>query len=488
MMLKNQLYRIVLLTLLLGIYGLNLHYEQIPVNNGWGWDGKHYANLTVNFEKMASHGEIDSYQFQRILTPALIFYGCKWTGISLSENTVLSIYGYYNLILVTIGALLFFGWCSRLKISKPVETIGFAALFLNYAILKNTPYYPILTDTTVFIAGIVLMYWISIQHTTGKWILALVSPFVFPLFNLMILPLVVMPDGNRMMTWLRSVRFFTILKWLVYVLGAIAIMLVVAFPDGVLPLKYRMVFNPMLIPISIVCIVLYVFTLFRTLETYPIQSTTTHKRFPIIGLGLIVAVWAISKYIVLQNSIPEEGFTPLVFGLNVVQQTLYFPFAWIWAHITYFGPGIVLLLLWGRTLCHHLFKQSDGIILFALFSVLLMTGSESRQFMYCWPFWVWILVQVCSSLSITMPQAIAFVGLCLIQSKCWFPINTPVSFTDYDYSHFPNQRYFMNHGPFMSPTSYIMNIGAAIITTLLTWFIFWYEPSRKTTFNLYSHL
>jgi hypothetical protein len=479
MMLKKHLTRIVLIVILVSIYSGNLFREQIPVNNGWGWDGKHYAYLTIHFEEMASQKSIDSYQYQRILTPALIHYGCKWTGIVLNDQTVLSIYGYYNLLLLIIGAILYFGWCNRLKVSKPIEIAGFAALFLNYFVLKNTPYYPILTDPTAFVIGILLMYWISTRNTTGKWLLAVLGQFVFPLFHVVTLPLILLPKGNRITQWLQKYQVFTTLKWITLVVFFVAACMIIFLPNLILPVKYQMVFTATLLPISGVCVLVYLWQVFQIFQKQPIIEQPSSKPFPFVPFMMLLLAWGVGKVIVLQNSIPEEGFTPVVFGLNLVQQTLDFPLSWLVAHITYFGPAVIVFLLWGRTLFHQLFKQPDGIILFAFFSILLMIGSESRQFIYCWPFWAWMLLQLLSSLQITLTQAIAFAMLCLVQSKCWFPINVEGNFADYDYSSFPEQRYFMNHGPFMSDASYWINAIAAIAAALFTWVIFCFRPSIK---------
>ncbi len=481
MMLQKYLIRVLLIGLLTTIYCGNLFREHIHVNNGWGWDGKHYAYLTIHFEEMAGQKLIDSYQYQRILTPALIHYGCKWTGISLTESTVLSVYGYYHLIILIIGALLFFGWCNRLKLSTPVEIAGFSALFFNYFVLKNTPYYPILTDPTAFVMGILLMYWVTTQNTIGKWFMAFTGPFVFPLFQFVTLPLIVLPKGNRLMLSLQKFKLFTILKWTTSLLFLITAMLVVGFPNAVLPAKYQMVFNPWLIPFSLVCVMIYLWHLFRIFQTEPLVKQEKSGSFLFLPLVIILVVWGIGKYIILHNSIPEEGFTPVVFGLNITQQTLDFPLSWVWAHLTYFGPAVIVLILWNRTFFHQLFKQQDGIILFAFISLLLMMGSESRQFIYCWPVWVWLSLPLFSTLNITMSRAIAFTILCLVQSKCWFPINVEGSFADYDYTQFPEQRYFMNHGPFMSDASYVINTLTAFATAFFVWLIFCFEWNRKVS-------
>ncbi len=478
-MLQKYLIRILLIGILIAIYAGNRAFEQIPVNNGYGWDGKHYANLTVHFEEMAAQKLIDSYQYQRVFTPALIYYSCKWFGISLTESSVLSVYGYYNLIMLTIGAFLYFGWCNRLKMSKPVEIAGFAALFFNYFVLKNTPYYPILTDSTAFVFGILLIYWVTTQNIIGKWLIAMIGPLVFPLFPLVTLPLVLFTKGNSFTSLTQRIKLFTIFKWIGTAVFLIASILVVLFPQSVLPEKYQMHFNILLIPISVLCVVVYSWFLFEKFQTTQPLRTESPGSFPLFPLGIILLYWAFGKYLILNNSIPEEGFTPMVFGLNIVQQTLDFPFSWMLAHLTYFGPAILVLILWGRTLFQQLFQQTDGIILFAFISLLLMMGSESRQFIYCWPFWVSMTLPLFSSIKLSMPQAIAFAVLCLIQSKCWFPINVEGNFADYDYAHFPEQRYFMNHGPFMSDTSYGINTLIALVTTFFVWLIFWFEPIRK---------
>src|SRR6478752_5178963 len=126
------IHRVLLLALLILLGGLGFSGEKIPVNNHIGWDGKHYANLTIHFEELVLQKQIDSYQYQRILTPAVIHYTAKVFGIKLHEGNIVTVFSIYNFILIIGCALLFLNTCTFLNISKPVEIIGFSGLFLNY--------------------------------------------------------------------------------------------------------------------------------------------------------------------------------------------------------------------------------------------------------------------------------------------------------------------------------------------------------------------
>lgn len=469
---KQNAFRIWLICILFAVSACGLFYEHVPANNGLGWDGKNYAQLTITFEKMVEAGQVDSYQYQRILTPAIIYYLCKWFHIPLSVETVPLIYGIYNLVLIIGSALLFFAICTSLRINKNLEIIGFASIFFNYFILKNTPYYPVLTDISAFFMGMLLCYCFIKQYTPGMLITLLLGHFTYPLFLLSSLPLFANIRTNLFTARVNTAVFFKVLA-----VGLIAIILIVlalmlTVPDLLLIPRYTMPLNRYLLPLSVLLLLVYIWRLITVFGHFPLAPAAQHTRWWLIRIIGALFFVAACSYVISTISIPEDVFTPRVFLMNIFQQSIANPLAPIVSHIIYFGPAILLVVFFYRPFAHTILQTGDSALAYFLIAALLSLGSESRQFVHFYPFVIVMLMISLNDLAISGRQAFLFCALSLVLSKCWFTINVPGIFEQYDFMNFPDQRYFMNHGPFMNNLSYFINLGIAALTGMMLFLLF----------------
>jgi hypothetical protein len=466
------LHRIILFSLLLILEGIGVTGEKIPVNNQTGWDGKHYANLTIHFEELAQQKQIDSYQYQRILTPAVIHYAAKIFGISLSPENIVRIFTIYNFGLILCAAILFFHLSTLLKLSPPTETVGFSILFLNFVTLKNTPYYPVLTDTTAFLMGLCLVYLFIRNKQTLLYLTVLVSQFCYPLMMVASFPLALNLKDNRFVAIFKKRSLFKIFAALIIGCIMIGFYLLVFVPNTLLP-KYTMELNTNLLPASILLVGMYIWRGFAPLQSSPLTLNGQPKWLPVLGkVSGILFFWFCATVIINKISIPEEVFTPKVFVFNLLQQSIDNPLAFIVAHITYLGPGFILVIFFYKPFVNTIVSMGDSAIAYFLLMFCLSIGSETRQFIHFFPFITIVLAITLNTFQIGFKQAILFVLLSVVCSKCWFPINTPESFSDYNYMSFPNQRYFMNHGPFMSDQSYWINLLILVTTAAVVWLLF----------------
>lgn len=466
------LHRVLLLALLILLGSLGFSGEKIPVNNHTGWDGKHYANLTIHFEELVLQKQIDSYQYQRILTPAVIYYTAKVFGIKLHEGNIVTVFSIYNFILIIGCALLFLNTCTFLNISQPVEIIGFSGLFLNYFILKNTFYYPILTDCTAFFMGLCVTGLFIRQKNNLLLAVSLIGQFCYPLFLIASLPLVLAIRNNFL------TQFFQ--RFSVYKIGAgICILLVLAglypvlfIPNTLLP-QYTLELNRLLLPLSIGLVAIYLWRSISLFHGIPSQQNNTLLwQTPLAKMLGIVGFIFITNLCIRQISIPEEVFTPIVFIYNILQQSIDNPLVFLVAHITYLGPALILLVFFYNPFLKTIVGLGDSAIAYMILLLVLSIGSETRQFIHFYPFIIVVLMITLNQYPIKLSQAILFTILSVSASKFWFPINRTESFTQYLYGQFPDQYYFMNHGPFMSNTSYLINTTIVILLAFLIWILF----------------
>jgi len=467
---RISLVAIFLIISIVGILG-----EKIPVNNGKGWDGKNYANLTIHFEELYKSKQIDSYQFQRIFTPAIIYYGCKLLRYPLSDSNIVIVFACYNLVLLCFCCAIFFLIASHLNFSIAIEIIGFSALFLNYFAIKLTPYYPILTDVSAFFTGMVITYLFIHGKQFILMLVLFISHFVFPLLFVGSLPLFFNQKAGIVHQFIY--RHFGYKKIAIFILFALGFgIYIVLFQSSIIQQKYLLKLNTPLLPISIACLAIYIWrgiSMF-TLDNEAAKATVNIK---IISLKVIaiISFLVLSRYFIQEHSIPEIGFTSIDFIFNIVQQSIDNPVVFLISHFIYLGPLILLFVLFWKALVKTLVSYGDSAIAYSIIFLVITIGSETRQFIHAYPFFCIMLLLTINTKTITLKQSLLFMVISLIASKCWFTINVDGIFTKYDYANFPDQRYFMSQGPFMNDYSYLLNV--VVIFTIA---IMLYKPLQFT--------
>ncbi|MCU0441749.1 MAG: hypothetical protein MUE96_05070 [Bacteroidia bacterium] len=469
----KRIHAIILWMLLLSLAFAGLIGEKIPVNNQTGWDGKYYSYLTIHFDSLFTTKQINSYQFQRILTPAIIHYGCKWVGIILTEHNVVSVYEWFNLIILLIGASVFLRTAMLIKLSVQQLIIGFACLFFNYSTLKLSPYNPVLTDTTVYVFGILLACAYATSSQWGLWLVSAFGIFCFPLFTLLSIPLLLNNKGNQLIKWLQQSELPRWLPFLVSIIWLSGIFFILVFPQYLNP-RYELRRIAWVVPVSILAGVLYAYRAVKIWSSNLNLPQTPNVRLMVWPLLSILCLFGLAQVYIHYNSVPENAFTLSIFLTNVLQQSIDNPFVFIIAHTVYLGPAIFLMVLYYGKIVEKAKHWGHSATLYLLVFTLLSLGSETRQFMHCFPFLVLLLIQSINFNKLSVKRAWVFVLLCLIASKFWFTINTPEIYADYNYEDFPDQRYFMHQGPFMSDLSYLYNLATVAIIGVAT--CLWIKP------------
>lgn len=132
--------------------------EHIPAGDGLGWDGTIYARIAYDFFNLFFHHQIDQYSLQRILPSGIIYTFAKLIGHSLTMAQMPLAFSIYNTVILVLAVYTWQAIANILAWRPQVQVISFAGLFLNYAILKMNPYYPVLTDTSAFCCGLVMIY------------------------------------------------------------------------------------------------------------------------------------------------------------------------------------------------------------------------------------------------------------------------------------------------------------------------------------------
>ena len=168
------------------------------------------------FTDRRPHG-IDAYYVRRILPSAVVYYTLSGLSIEKTHDNVIACFGAWNAL---IAALVAFLWClcaDRLELGRPAKLLGLFALLVNFAVLKNAFYFPVLTDVFAYGFGAALLYfWLS-RKTAALAVVTFLSAFTWPTALLPGVILILFPRGHiplarRPLSFREDSRRATVLK------------------------------------------------------------------------------------------------------------------------------------------------------------------------------------------------------------------------------------------------------------------------------------
>ncbi|TAE26942.1 MAG: hypothetical protein EAZ92_10315 [Candidatus Kapaibacterium sp.] len=467
--------------------------EIIGLNRGFGWDGVTYGSFAYIFDTLLATPVLDPYLAQRVLPSGLIHYALPFLGIDLdSKKNILQAFIVLNTICVTVSGGLWAAIAAKLRLSLKVQWLGFIALFCNCAVMKMSVYYPPLTDVPAFFLSMLALLCYVYRFQTLLYLVSALAYFTFPTgfyicSVLIILPFAPLQTHNRLAS--TSTDFFD--KRIPIVITSVAILVAGAFiwyfaffKKVVFP-GTESIFEPTLliaIPLMLGYIGGIVWIVSSLLPWQYILNILKDKFFWVrVGsVGLLWGFLLFCRIHFLQNPDPRVA-TPMnvqlffggSFSLSIAKPLL--PFV---SHVVYFGPMVILVALFFRSIIQSSLQQTGLGIVVVITITALMSGimSESRQLINLIPFMMFGVAVAMSGRNVQRWHigVVAVVGI--FCSKCWVQMNYPdiqtSSFLSGKLVVFPAQWYFMNFGPWMSMVSYVWQISIITVIGLAYAFIF----------------
>jgi hypothetical protein len=139
-----------------------------------------------------------------------------------------------------------------------------------------------------------------------------------------------------------------------------------------------------------------------------------------------------------------------------------FPGISLLAHVVYWGPGILLVILLWPKVADAARELGTGFVAMLALGVCLSIFSESRTITAYIPGFILALTLALSRIEhLRQWGFVACAVLCVLFSKVWMQMAAPDRFFDGQGMR-PLQRYFMNFGPWISPQAYVWQ-GLAIL-------------------------
>lgn len=461
--LKNlamNLFRIggILITIILLF--LNFKGELIEVNDGAGWDGRLYASYTAHLDESIAQKGINEYRFQRILMSVALNKTMKAFNVDFTVPNVVMGFKIFNLVFLLIALLYYYLISNKLKLTPELEFLGLMCLFWCYPVLKMPGFNPIITDVGAFSMGMMVAYHFLCNHRIVNILLILLGSFVYPTFILfgflLFFPKETYESSNKSF---RPERFILPGIFLLCFVGAY-FGYYSEFSDtyaDVNPTNNNALFLSFLLALGYCYLIGAFLPDFKNIK----EAISKVKWIYIVP---IVLIFIFVKYMTGTYASPQPlQMSSGRYVINIMKQSVANPAVFLVSHIIYLGWLPLILIFMGKEMHAAIRSLGYGVaILFAGLGIMSL-GSETRQLINFYPFLVVVALMALSKKQALKPWVLVVLGLsALALSRFWYSIN---GFGDIGKKllEFPAQRYFQVFGPWMSNTTYFINLVICIL-------------------------
>ena len=456
-----------------------LFAERVTVGRGFGWDGIRYGLLAMDFYGGLWSDDMNSYGLQRIVPSAFVHYGLRAVGIQPTIESVIIGFAVFNLLMLVLAVFLWIKIADRLRIGLAGRWLGFAGLFINFAILKQAFYYPVLTDVPAFTLGLLMLYVFLTGRLFALLAVTLVGAFTWPVTIYAGLPLMLF-SRQPIDPGTRRSRAFAVATAGLLTAAVLWLMAHTYFFTGLRSINSSTPVLGNTVYLSIAASCIFFFFAIKTLIG-PINLGEAWRALRRVNAArLILCLLAfIATRAVIRALTSEEGDLGHIpqYLQHTALLSIAKPFVFIVAHVIYFGPAVILLAFFWDRVSAVARQHGLGMVLFFIMSLFLGLNSESRQSIFAYPFFVAFLVKAIEPMKLRASFCWLFGAVALVMSKFWLRINL-APFDGLGPQEFPLQYYFLNHGPWMADLTFLLQAAlvllvAAFLAVLLYRSGFW---------------
>jgi hypothetical protein len=467
-----------LILLIVFIFGLcNFFWgEVIPANGGLGYDGTTYASIVKNFPMAVFEKGLDAYRVGRILPSGIVWSGLSVLQKPLTNYKILTAYRLYNLGLIVLASLAYVLIARELKFNIRTRWLGFIGLFLNVAVAKHFFYYPVATDQTAFVLGLLLLYFFLKNNKIGLLITTILGSFTWPLMMYYGVFLYIFPKKaiEKEKAGARLILPFSIL----FVCGLLILFIKVYNDEktiGLLEAVGAAQVVDSVIYLSMLTVLAYIFYGLKiALDNigFPsfqsILKSTSASRF-VVGLLVLILVTSIVSLLT-----DDPGVLSIQWFLEgIALNSIVRPFGSLVANVIYYGPVLLLTLFLWKPFIQIVRQHGLGLSFFIVGNFFLSINAESRMLMPTLPFFVVFTALATQELK-WKASIYWFLGIVsFLFSKIWLLMNTTEPMTGVPLQ-FPLQYIFMNHGPWMSNQMYVIQGIFVLVTGVIVFMLIKY--------------
>ncbi len=474
----------------------------IPVANGFGWDGVLYGKMALNFPAMM--GKMDSYHAGRIFPSVMLHYLLVFFKIPLNLKTALVSFQIYYFIILILTSITWVKIMQRLKLAPITKWIGFIALFINYPVLNFYFYYPPLTDGTALLIGVVMLYCYLTTNNILLVAVVVLSFFTWPTAIIIGLLIFIYHNVENKFS-LQQYSFKTQVPWLLLIwLPLIGAVLLIANLQSIstIILKYHInapavltkhnkglyynwpaFFDSIILSAYFILIYWYILKNFDFINFLK-SNFKSPILFKIIASILLIAILVYFKKSFYDPALPTV--TVSQYASDFINLSARFPLQFAVCHIVYWGPIMLLLMLFFKEFINTLKQDNLPIFIGLLFTIIFSINAESRAITNFYPFILFVLLQVINKIEFKKPKIfiMIFAMVSVLLSKVWLVIKLPATtfpnYTVVDLDKFPYQWLFMNTGLWMNGQMFLLH---AVVCIVLLGLFCWLMSKNKLTLS-----
>lgn len=454
-------------------------FEKLPANNGLGWDGARYANIAAN---LFNSSELDSYTIMRILPSFLVHIFFSLLGIDFSPQNIIWAFEILNSFLLCVCVFLTLKIFDHFKLSNPKKALGLVLVFVSYATLNFPFYYTVMTDTAGFTIAIAALFFFLKKETLNLWLLGFIAAFTWPIALLQILALLFFNENNvafkPMNLKSRILLFATGFVW-----GCTAAYYFLIVQRETNDMAYTLPIDQNLLWLSIpsVGITAGLLTLLLSNKTF-FEWSYLVKFFTVKNIVFPISLVAVVAFLIKSLALKTSGYAGAYFLMKGIIYGAAKPFIIIVSSVNYFGVAVLIAILFGKEIVAASGKLGLGFCLAIVVNMLAVgLRSEVRVMSNIFP-WLALLCAIALKDKKLHPSFyFAATFLNLLFSKIWMKINTGESsrINADGTIGFPEQKFFMNLGAWMSSEVYWWLSIAVISSLILLWILKMQKPSNS---------
>jgi hypothetical protein len=458
------------LAVLLVWFTFSLYWgERLQVRNGLGWDGVRYAFWAQTDPLYWLNSKfIGTYYATRILPSITVHYLANFFDYPLGDlqnpKGVINAFIVFNCSLIMGSVFLLHLTAKHLNWSPQVLMLGLVALFVNFPILKLSNYYPTLTDVPAFFFGLFIFYAYLRDWQFTLLILSMLASFVWPSMLYTALPLLVFPAQKlKFSIYVPSNLSNSVSAFIggVLVAGTIYVYYVTGrrLPFGATPV------NESMILLSAAMFFSYVFLMLRPFIDVTFFRSTLFSSVSWRGVLLsVILVVCVKLAIASYSSLLLDGPSLYIYLQNLGLYIITEPLLNVVAHVSYFGPMVVLMLLLWKDVVAVTKQYGPGLTSVLIIAMLMSIGTESRTLMSAWPILAILTCEALSRRGVKWSFVYSILAVGLFTSRFWLPININNNEPWVgSFQNFPYQMYFMNMGPWISTSMYVVLLTITLI-------------------------
>jgi hypothetical protein len=496
--------------------------QKIAIHNGLGWDGAAVAAIFKNFGYQLKTHSLDFYALQHVFPQMGMYVIFRLFHMPITDNALLTGALITNYIFILV-ALLFFYFITH-KLQPSVRILAFCGTFLNFATLKFSGYYTLLPDVGAFVLSILLLYSYLKEYKILFLLVSLAGSFTFPSFALLGLLLFCfkpkISENNQggsshfiypllitiiiaFVSLISASHYFLLFNdsysaaphylsiffnhfhsltqnGLNIFISKYLDVLHVIYSNSITSINYKFFL------LSFILLILYTYFSQRPLlDKISIKEVYQHVKFKralIYGLVVYGSLFFVEHFLCNRTEFSAAGYF-----FSISYTAIINPLCFLIMHFVYYGPIILLFILFSKDFFECIKTISPGLVLFTAISLILTIDSESRHLLNIIPILIFFFALAINqnkkiTEKLTFPFLIFFVASSLLISCFWIKIRLPAQLPNavntQTFQQFPYQSYFMFQGPWTSHSMYYLFLALFLIL-LTAFYIHFKAPFQK---------